>query len=106
MVFRDCRLSLIPFAEFYLVKKSPLKSENAEKPTPQLPMTWLKLTTILDSLTGGLFNGRTGVLQALLHRARGLPGPFTQPVLGLPEKNLRPLFSLLRFLLLGDEIAD
>src|ERR1700693_767827 len=68
-------------------------------------MKWIYPATVLDSLTSGLFSSRTGILQALLDRPCGLLAAHTQPVLSLPEKNFRPLFSLLRLMLLGDEIA-
>jgi hypothetical protein len=42
----------------------------------------------------------------VLHRACSLPAAFSKPVLGLSENNLRPLLPLLRFLLLGDKIAQ
>jgi hypothetical protein len=50
--------------------------------------------TVLRSLS----DSRTCVFQSVLHRTCSLSAAFGQPVLGLSEKNLRPLFSLLRLL--------
>lgn len=68
-------------------------------------MKRIQSATVPGSLSGGFFSGRTGILQTLLDGACALPAAFSEPVSGLPEKNLCPLFPLLRLLLLADEIA-
>jgi hypothetical protein len=81
------------------------KLKNSEKSMAGFAIKWIYSAAIPGSSARGLFCGRAGVFQALFYRTGSYPAALTQPVLRLPEKNLRPLRAFLRLVPLGDEIS-